>query len=161
MSIVSQLKKIINIVHLPTWIWVSRATLVTALKWSEVDQSCPTLCDPMDCSLPGSSIHGIFQARVLEWVAIQFSSVQFSRSVVSNSLWPPWIAAWFKSWLTYHGYVILVKLLRLFSKIIWETRAGGKLFTKFQSDFSCLQTNAEITYFIQLVVTQDMVYKKV
>ena len=37
---------------------------------SEVAQSCPTLSDPMDCSLPGSSIHGIFQARVLEWVAI-------------------------------------------------------------------------------------------
>ena len=36
-------------------------------------QSCPTLCDPMDCSLPGSSIHGIFQARILEWVAIVFS----------------------------------------------------------------------------------------
>ena len=40
---------------------------------SEVTQSCPTLCDPMDCSLPGSSAHGIFQARVLEWVAIAFS----------------------------------------------------------------------------------------
>ena len=39
----------------------------------EVAQSCPTLCDPMDCSLPGSSIHGIFQARVLEWVAVSFS----------------------------------------------------------------------------------------
>ena len=37
---------------------------------SEVTQSCPTLSDPMDCSLPGSSIHGIFQARVLEWGAI-------------------------------------------------------------------------------------------
>ena len=36
-------------------------------------QSCPTLCDPMDCSLPGSSVLGIFQARVLEWVAISFS----------------------------------------------------------------------------------------
>ena len=35
---------------------------------SEVAQSCPTLCDPRDCSLPGSSAHGIFQARVLEWV---------------------------------------------------------------------------------------------
>ena len=35
---------------------------------SEVTQSCPTLCDPMDCSPPGSSVHGIFQARVLEWV---------------------------------------------------------------------------------------------
>ena len=36
----------------------------------EVSQSCPTLSDPMDCSLPGSSIHGIFQARVLEWGAL-------------------------------------------------------------------------------------------
>ena len=42
---------------------------------SEVAQSCPTLSDPMDCSLPGSSVHGIFQARVLEWVAIAFSSI--------------------------------------------------------------------------------------
>jgi len=40
---------------------------------SEVAQSCPTLSDPMDCGLPGSSIHGIFQARVLEWGAIAFS----------------------------------------------------------------------------------------
>ena len=40
---------------------------------SEVAQSCPTLCDSMDCSLSGSSIHGIFQARVLEWIAISFS----------------------------------------------------------------------------------------
>ena len=40
---------------------------------SEVAQSCPTLSDPIDCSPPGSSIHGIFQARVLEWGAIAFS----------------------------------------------------------------------------------------
>ena len=40
---------------------------------SEVAQLCPTLRDPMDCSLPGSSVHGIFQARVLEWCAIVFS----------------------------------------------------------------------------------------
>ena len=40
---------------------------------SEVAQLCPTLSDPMDCSLPGSSIHGIFQATVLEWGAIAFS----------------------------------------------------------------------------------------
>ena len=42
---------------------------------SEVAQSCLTLSDPMDCSLPGSSAHGIFQARVLEWAAIAFSAV--------------------------------------------------------------------------------------
>ena len=40
---------------------------------SEVSQLCPTLSDPMDCSLPGSSVHKIFQARVLEWGAIAFS----------------------------------------------------------------------------------------
>ena len=40
---------------------------------NEVAQSCPTLSDPMDCRLPGSSVHGIFQARVLEWGAIAFS----------------------------------------------------------------------------------------
>ena len=42
---------------------------------SEVAQSCPTLSDPMDCSLTGSSVHGIFQARVLEWGAIAFSDI--------------------------------------------------------------------------------------
>ena len=40
---------------------------------SEVTQSCLTLCNPMDCSPPGSSVHGILQARILEWVAISFS----------------------------------------------------------------------------------------
>ena len=42
---------------------------------NEVTQSCTTLCDPMDCSLPGFSIHGILQARILEWVTISFSVV--------------------------------------------------------------------------------------
>ena len=46
---------------------------ITPERVSEVTQSCPTFCDPMDYSLPGSSVHGIFQARVLEWVAISFS----------------------------------------------------------------------------------------
>ena len=40
---------------------------------SEITQLCPTLCNPVDCSPSGSSLHGIFQARVLEWVAIAFS----------------------------------------------------------------------------------------
>ena len=43
-----------------------------------VAQSCPTLCDPMDSSLPGSSVHGILQARVLEWGAIAFSDLHAS-----------------------------------------------------------------------------------
>ena len=45
---------------------------------SEVAQLCPTLSDPVDCSLPGSSVHGIFQAGVLEWGAIAFSALQYS-----------------------------------------------------------------------------------
>ena len=48
----------------------------------EIIQSCPTLSDPMDHSLPGSSIHGIFQARVLEWGAIAFSDL--SNYLMSN-----------------------------------------------------------------------------
>ena len=44
---------------------------------SEAAQLCPTLSDPMDCSLPGSSVHGIFQARVLEWGAIAFSHLLY------------------------------------------------------------------------------------
>ena len=47
---------------------------------SEVAQLCPTLSDPMDCSLPGSPIHGIFQARVLEWGAIAFSMLHLDIS---------------------------------------------------------------------------------
>ena len=66
---------------------------------SEVAQSCPTLTDPMDCSPPGSSIHGIFQARVMEWVAIFFSNgwewkVQV-KSLSSVWLLPnPWTAVY-------------------------------------------------------------------
>ena len=52
---------------------------------SEVAQSCPTLSDPMDCSLPGSFIHGIFQARVLEWGAIAFSTGYMPSVEISGS----------------------------------------------------------------------------
>ena len=66
---------------------------------SEVTQSCPTLSNPMDCSLPGSSVHGILQARVLEWVAIAFSNA-WKWKVKVKSLSParllatPWTAAY-------------------------------------------------------------------
>ena len=61
---------------------------------SEVAQSCPTLSDPMDCNLTGSSVHGIFQVRVLEWGAIAFSmtnldSVLKSRDItLLTKVWP-------------------------------------------------------------------------
>ena len=51
-----------------------------------VAQSCLTLCDPMDCSLPGSSVHGILQARILEWVAIFFSRVIFQSQELNLDL---------------------------------------------------------------------------
>ena len=52
---------------------IENAINISYYKESEVAQLCTTLCDPMDCSPPGSSIHGIFQARILEWVAISVS----------------------------------------------------------------------------------------
>ena len=55
---------------------------------SEVAQSCLTLSDPLDCSLPGSSIHGIFQARVLEWGAIAFSDYKFLQTFICASVTP-------------------------------------------------------------------------
>ena len=53
---------------------------------SEVTQLCLTLSDPMDCSLPGSSVHGIFQARVLEWGAIAFSIALIRQTLFSHDL---------------------------------------------------------------------------
>ena len=52
----------------------------------EVAQSCPTLSDPIDCSLLGSSAHGIFQARVLEWGAIAFSKIKLARLNVGKGV---------------------------------------------------------------------------
>ena len=57
------------------WVAISLSNAWRVKSEREVAQSCPTLSDPMDCSLPGSSIHGIFQARVLERGAIAFSKV--------------------------------------------------------------------------------------
>ena len=56
----------------------------TSCHWSEVTQSCPTLHDPMDCSPPGSSTHGVFQARVLEWVP----SPSLCSLCLNACLWP-------------------------------------------------------------------------
>ena len=71
----------------------------------EVTQSCPTLRDPMDCSLPGSSVHGIFQARVLEWGAIAFSNqVQKDVLICSSKLM---YHIWYG---TFNWYSYVVKL---------------------------------------------------
>ena len=61
---------------------------------SEVAQSCPTLSDPMDCSLPGSSVHGIFQARVLEWGAFAFGSQNWKRHMYPIVHWSTFYNSW-------------------------------------------------------------------
>ena len=58
---------------IPVYVSSSPEFLMMYCAWSDVTQSCPTLCDPMNCRIQRSSDHGIFQARVLEWVAISFS----------------------------------------------------------------------------------------
>ena len=72
-----------------------RQTTSVFLPWepheseSEVAQSCPTLCDPMDCSLPGSSVYGIHQARILEWITVPFSRGIFPTQRLNPDL-PHW-----------------------------------------------------------------------
>ena len=63
-------------------------------------QSCPALCYPMDCSLPGFSVHGILQARILEWVAIPFSR---GSSPTRDQILVPWIVRWILSPLDHQG----------------------------------------------------------
>ena len=60
---------------------------------SDIAQSCPTLSDSMDCSPPGPSIHGIFQARVLEWGAIAFSDEEYYSDLKKKEILPL-IATW-------------------------------------------------------------------
>jgi len=65
-------------IRIPSLVLSRRAKFyLWEVKWSEVTQSCPTLCDPMGCSSPGSSLHGIIQTTVLEWCAISFTRGSF------------------------------------------------------------------------------------
>ena len=84
-----------------------------------VVQECPPLCDPMDYSLPGSSVHGIFQARILEWVAI---------SSFSGSSWP-----WDRTHVSCTGRWIL------YHWVIWETCKKGITYAKSMYCFVCGQ----------------------
>ena len=61
----------------------------TDQRYACLSRSCPTLCDPMDCSLPGSSVRGIFQARILEWGAISFSRWSSNPGIEPTSLVSP------------------------------------------------------------------------
>ena len=79
----------LNLLSLNSSCWIQAISEVLELSCeseSEVAQSCLTLCDPMDCSPPGSSVHGIFQAGVLEWGAISVSLLQILRIMTAPIL---------------------------------------------------------------------------
>ena len=77
---------------------INNYKLTMMLRSSLIAQSCLTLCDPMDCSPPGSSLHGILQTRILEWVAISFSR---GLSQPRNQTWVSCIAGrFFTDWAT-------------------------------------------------------------
>ena len=69
---------------------LGRKVMTNLESESEVTQLCPTLCDPMDYSLPGSSVHGIFQERILEWVAMSSRArpSSWTRESISTFVWP-------------------------------------------------------------------------
>ena len=90
---------------------------------SEVAESCPTLSDPMDCSLPGSSVHGIFQARVPEWGAI---ALYFQMNIDSFEI---------VSWESYAVILIMLLLLQMIC---------GPFF------WNCYQSN--LTYLVKFMV---------
>ena len=85
---------------------------------SEVAQSCPTLSDPMDCSLPGSSVHGIFQARVLEWVAIACSV--FLGSVILFLV--SWVCNINEAQAMPRSLRALVKVWKAFERLCWASK---------------------------------------
>ena len=110
---------------------------------SEVAQSCPTLSDPMDCSPPGSSVHGIFQARVLEWGAIVDKSKRSSYSpffFLKHECWlQTYLEIWRKKAKPEHVYVI--KNFKIILICIWILKSDYRFFYSVQlSSFtqSCL-----------------------
>ena len=124
---------------------------------SEVAQLCPTLSDPMDCSLTGSSVHGIFQARVLEWGAIQAKSMKHITPIlnpkVNNRLWV--IVSW----------QCRSNNCDKCTTVIWGVHSGGscvcvgntqKLYflVSFADKWKCLKNKAYWFFFLNQVVIQ-------
>ena len=127
------------------WGFFRQDTAVGEVKWSEVAQSCPTLCDPMDCNLPGSSIHRIFQAIALEWIAISFASgssrprdrTQVSRIVDRRfTVWATreqWVAIPFSSFSQPRDQTQVSHIVGSFFTI-WATREAQLLTWLHQND---------------------------
>ena len=104
---------------------------------SEVTQLCPILCDPMDCSLPGSSIHGILQSRILEWVDLPSSrgSPQF-RNQTYNSCVSCIADRFFTHWVTWEApncMFLTILLISDFNKnfSFWKMKSGGLSWGKY------------------------------
>ena len=137
---------------------------------SEVVQSCPTLCDPMHCSLPGSSIHGIFQARVLEWIAISFCRessqprdwTQVSRIVGKCST--IWVTSFLWMWeLDYKAehqriYVFEPWCWRRLLRVPWTARRSNQSILKEigpKYSLEGLTLKLKLQYFSHLMQTTD------
>ena len=124
---------------------------------SEVGQSCPTLSDPMDCSLPGSSIHGIFQARVLEWGAIAFS-VEIIKEMQMKHQWSTFVPSLVNS---------LVKLLiNTLTNLWWDGTRGHclglyKLSSSFAHSETVLRTITMYVIFDPIVTYLGIYHKKI
>ena len=99
------------------WKWSRLLQCMKVKNESEVAQSCPTLCNPMDCSPLGSSIHGVFQARVLDWGAIAFSSILYIVIALCSS--PR--AYWTPSYTRGSSSSVII-----FAFSYWSWDSGGK-----------------------------------
>ena len=89
---------------------------------SEVAQSCPTLCDPVDCSPPVSSVHGILQTRVLEWVAISFSR---GSSRPRDQTWVSCIGGRrFNLWATREAELLIIKTRAPVTSVLMRNETG-------------------------------------
>ena len=103
-------------------------------------QSCPTLCGPMDCSLPGFSVHGTLQTRILEWVAVPFSMEssqprdQTQVSCIAGSFFTIWVIREDLSGLEFHKYINLPTFLYIkkLPIIVIQTFASANLRTIYQ-----------------------------
>ena len=103
----------------------------------EVAQSCPTLHDPMDCSPPGSSIHGIFQARILEWGAIAFSDPLSSKRKRERQTEKKE-----KKWMYMHLIVLIISHELIYSTKITHSMCKPQINITLKSmDLSFISTN--------------------
>ena len=109
--------------------WVTPANTIwnrrtTRKKESEVAQSCLTPCDPMDCSLPGSSLHGIFQARTLKWGAISYSRGGLPDPGVEpmSLVSPAWAGRFFTTSPTWEADLYHKTFIHALDAVDWEGR---------------------------------------